>query len=84
MEQNNFNQYFYLIYHCRWIKILLTLFSSVFYHVIIINSQLIKLHYNLKGYTVNIIEYFSTDNKEYWISKINESDWVQVSFCMIY
>ena len=26
-------------------------------------------------YTVNIIEYFSTDNKEYWLSKIKESDW---------
>ena len=24
---------------------------------------------------MNIIEYFSTDNKEYWLSKINESDW---------
>ena len=26
-------------------------------------------------YTVNIIEYFSTDNQEYWLSKIKESDW---------
>ena len=26
-------------------------------------------------YTVNITEYFSTDNKEYWLSKIKESDW---------
>ena len=26
-------------------------------------------------YAVNIIEYFSTDNKEYWLSKIKESDW---------
>lgn len=26
-------------------------------------------------YTVNIVEYFSTDNKEYWLSKIKESDW---------
>ena len=24
---------------------------------------------------MNIIEYFSTENKEYWLSKINESDW---------
>ena len=24
---------------------------------------------------MNIIEYFSTDNKEYWLSKIKESDW---------
>ena len=24
---------------------------------------------------VKIIEYFSTDNKEYWLSKIKESDW---------
>jgi len=24
---------------------------------------------------VNIIEYFSTENKEYWLSKIKESDW---------
>lgn len=26
-------------------------------------------------YTVNIVEYFSADNKEYWLSKIKESDW---------
>lgn len=26
-------------------------------------------------YAVKIIEYFSTDNKEYWLSKIKESDW---------
>ena len=26
-------------------------------------------------YTVNITGYFSTDNKEYWLSKIKESDW---------
>ena len=24
---------------------------------------------------MNIIEYFSTENKEYWLSKIKESDW---------
>ena len=24
---------------------------------------------------MNIIEYFSTDNKDYWLSKIKESDW---------
>ena len=24
---------------------------------------------------MKIIEYFSTDNKEYWLSKIKESDW---------
>lgn len=24
---------------------------------------------------MNIIEYFSTDNKEYWLSKIKESNW---------
>ena len=24
---------------------------------------------------MDIIEYFSTDNKEYWLSKIKESDW---------
>lgn len=24
---------------------------------------------------MNIIEYFSTDNKEYWLSRIKESDW---------
>ena len=24
---------------------------------------------------MNITEYFSTDNKEYWLSKIKESDW---------
>ena len=24
---------------------------------------------------MNIIEYFSTDNQEYWLSKIKESDW---------
>lgn len=24
---------------------------------------------------MNIIEYFSTDNKEYWLSKMKESDW---------
>ncbi len=24
---------------------------------------------------MNIIEYFSTDNKEYWLSKIKECDW---------
>lgn len=24
---------------------------------------------------MNIIEYYSTDNKEYWLSKIKESDW---------
>lgn len=24
---------------------------------------------------MNIIEYFTTDNKEYWLSKIKESDW---------
>ena len=24
---------------------------------------------------MNIIEYFSTDDKEYWLSKIKESDW---------
>ena len=24
---------------------------------------------------MNIIEYFSTNNKEYWLSKIKESDW---------
>lgn len=24
---------------------------------------------------MNIIEYFSTENQEYWLSKINESDW---------
>lgn len=23
---------------------------------------------------MNIVEYFSTDNKEYWLSKIKESD----------
>ena len=26
-------------------------------------------------HTVNIIEYFSTDDKEYWLSKIKKSDW---------
>lgn len=25
--------------------------------------------------TMKIIEYFSTDNKEYWLSQIQESDW---------
>ena len=30
----------------------------------------------IKGrHIVNIIEYFSTENKEYWLSKIKESDW---------
>ena len=24
---------------------------------------------------MKVIEYFSTDNKEYWLSKIKESDW---------
>ena len=24
---------------------------------------------------MKIIEYFSTDNKEYWLSRIKESDW---------
>lgn len=26
-------------------------------------------------YMMKVIEYFSTDNKEYWLSKIKESDW---------
>ena len=24
---------------------------------------------------MEVIEYFSTENKEYWLSKIKESDW---------
>ena len=33
---------------------------------------------------MNIIEYFSADDKEYWLSKIKESDWELVSICMNY
>ena len=29
---------------------------------------------------MEIIEYYSSNNKEYWLSKINECDWVAGKF----
>lgn len=31
---------------------------------------------------MRIIDYFDTDNREYWLSKIRECDWGPDSICM--